>query len=175
MAEIDEATAVLRDLGHARLRCGRRDEPNELERPLTEPRFARRIGADREIGDEDTMHPVLVCADEHVGACGDQRIEIREEYDRHGELGLRDEFERAVERHPLLECLLRTPLDHRTVGDGIGERHTDFKDIGAGVGEPLQERDRALAIGMAGGGITYERAAVGRAHGSKSLSEHSAR
>ena len=72
------------------------------------------------------------------------------------------QLEQAVEVHPLLERALRARLDDRAVRHRIRERNAELDHVGAGAREPLQQRDRLLRVGMAGGDVRNERAPSSR-------------
>ena len=46
---------------------------------------------------------------------------------------------------PAFEGAIAGALDHRAVGDGIGERHAQFDQIGAAALQRCDERGRAVA------------------------------
>ena len=69
--------------------------------------------------------------------------------------------------------LLRRPLDHRSVRDGIRKGHPHFEHVGAGVREPLQQGETTCAVRMSRRGVAHQGAPVGRAERCESLSDHS--
>jgi len=54
-----------------------------------------------------------------------------------------------------------TALDHRAVRHRVGERHPQFEDIGAGVDQRMQDRDRRRQRRIARGDERHQRLAPG--------------
>ncbi len=54
-------------------------------------------------------------------------------------------------------------LDGGAIGHGIGEGHAEFDDVGAGLGQALDDLERGLVVGIAGGHEGDERGAALRA------------
>src|SRR5687768_15927333 len=79
--EVDEAAAVPGDLGHALAWCRRRDESDVVERAGGEARFERRVGAQRQVGDEETVRARLRRARQGIGTGGENRIQVAEQND----------------------------------------------------------------------------------------------
>ena len=121
-------------------------------------RFAFRIGADRQIGDEQSAEPRVGGARQRVRAGRHERIEVAEQHERHARLRARHELEQPVEVHAALERALRARLDDRAVGHRIGERQAELDDVGAGVLQRVHQVDGALDVGVAGGDVRNQRA-----------------
>ena len=149
-----------------------RDEAHELERAGAEPGLALGVRPDGKVGHEHAADAGGARAVERVRACGDDRVEVGEEHDGNAEPRRGDEIERAVERHALLERLLRTRLDDRAVGHGIGERHADLEHVRSGVLEAAHEVEAPLAVRVARGHVADQRTAARRAQRGESFVQH---
>ncbi len=75
---------------------------------------------------------------------------------------LADDLQRTAQRHPGRERAFRGALDHRSIGQWIRERHADFEDIRAGARDGLEQRGRALGVGIPGRQVGDEAAATCR-------------
>src|SRR5690606_12537445 len=64
-------------------------------------------------------------------------------------------------RHAAAEGALVGRLDGGTVGHRVGERHADLDHVGAGSGQAAQDRERGLAVRIAGTDIGDEAGAAG--------------
>jgi len=72
------------------------------------------------------------------------------------------QIERLLQGLPGLEGALGRHLDRRSVGHRVGERHTQFDDVGARRRQRLHEGQRRLGVGVAGGKKRYQRGAACR-------------
>ena len=95
-------------------------------------------------------------------AVAHHRIEIGEQQQRNlGALAdLRRDLEHASQRRARLERALAALLDHRPIGDRIGERHAEFDQVGAAAHQRLDQRGRALGRGVAGGEVGDQTLAI---------------
>jgi len=74
--------------------------------------------------------------------------------------------EGRVDRDAGLERTLAGELDRRAVGHRIGERHAELDEVGAGIGQPLQDLVAGREVGIAGGDVGDQAGAlVGREPG----------
>ena len=87
-----------------------------------------------------------------------QRVGVAEDDDRRRHLRphLRDHRQRRPQAAAGRERPLGRALNHRAVGQRIGERHADLEHVGAGAIERLQDLGRARQIRIAGGRVRDE-------------------
>ena len=74
---------------------------------------------------------------------------------------LLDHGKHPIQRHALDQRPLAGVLDHRAIGHDIGKRHTDFKQIGTGIDQGVQQFNRSLRRWMASRDIRHQRLAPG--------------
>ena len=97
-------------------------------------------------------------AGEALKAHAVERIHVGEEHDGRRDTcaHVRDDFEDARERRSGSERAFGGPLNHGSIGQGIGERHAHFENIRTRVGKRDQHVARARQVGVAGGRVRDE-------------------
>jgi len=81
----------------------------------------------------------------------DDRVRISEENDRRV-VSLAeppDEIQRAAQRHPRGQGALAGALNHRAIGQWIGERHTHFNRVRAAARNRVEDSRRPLGVRIA--------------------------
>ena len=76
---------------------------------------------------------------------------------------IRDELEHAFQLHPGVQRAQARRLDRGAVGHGVAEGHADFDDVGASLGQRLEDLQRNRRVGIAAHDESDERGAVFRA------------
>ena len=80
--------------------------------------------------------PASLCvADEFIHPVLQQRIEVTEKNDGDIRSPPRfcGRFQNRLQAEAMLQCALRSALNHRAIGHRIAERHAEFNDGGAGI------------------------------------------
>ena len=122
----------------------------------------------RHVGDEHAVHPRLRrLRVEMVAAARHDEIGVGEDADRHRRMTRAESGEQseAIRRpSPRRQRPRRSRLDHRPVGDRIGEGDADLQHVGAGLDQRVEDRrarfDRRIAEHDEGA----ERALLAREH-----------
>ena len=105
----------------------------------------------------------LRVGEELVDAVDVDRIVVAHQHDRRVVVALAElahHGERLLQRLPGLERALRRRLDRGAVRHRIGERHAELDHVGAGRRQRLEDRERGLGIGIAGGEEGHQRGAA---------------
>ena len=98
------------------------------------------------------------------GPCrGAGRVQVREEHQR--QVGVCSRIRRAIAKTPSsvvpgLQRPRRRALEHRAVGDRIGERHAELEHVRARPGQGFRQADRRVRRGVAGRQVGDERRAA---------------
>src|SRR2546423_2094637 len=156
--KINESASVTGNLAHSVLGRGGRDQSDERQRATAKPLLALWIGANGNVGNEDSAGSGIGGPGEGVGAGRQQRVQVSKQNHRHFELSAADEREHPVVSHPVLQRALGAGLDYGPVRDRIGERDAQLDDIRAALLQSVQDVQRALHVGMARGYVTDQSA-----------------
>ena len=70
------------------------------------------------------------------------------------------ELQGLLQRLPAMEGAQSRGLDGGAIGHGIGEGHAEFNDVGPGLGQALDDLQRCLVVGIAGGHKGHQRGAA---------------
>ena len=157
--EVDESLPGACDPAHASGRRGRRDQTDEVQRPVREPGFTLRICSERQVRDKHAVRARIRCTPECIVAAPQQRIQVAEQHHGHRQPRVGNDPEHVIEPDALVQRTLRARLDHGTVGERIRERHADLDHVGARRLQPLEQRNAAHRVRMAGRDVRNERLA----------------
>lgn len=117
----------------------------------------------REVQDEEAVGTRgLGIADEFFVAIDIDRVQVSEENDWGGVsraevLEVREEFREGGARG---ESMTRSRLDGWAICEGVGERDSDFQDVGTGIRDGGSDRKRAREVRVTAGDVSDESFAV---------------
>lgn len=90
-----------------------------------------------------------------------ERVEVAKQHERGvvGRAKTPHEFEHLLEGRARLERAEHSRLDDLAIGHRVRERDTELDEVRAPVGEPAQDRERGLEVGIACGDVGDKRRA----------------
>ena len=137
----------------ARVRGGRRAQADEVDAGRAGRIAKVVVFLGRNVDDDEAIDAgSRRVSQEALDAVAENRIEIAHQENRRGRVA-GAEFRHHVERGAHSLAALERPqaghLHRSAVGHGVRERQTQFDDIGAGCGQPVEYRLRGRPVGIA--------------------------